>query len=88
MSAVSHVDTTGLHQLMSLVQNCQAMLILVWLANPSRPLVALLSRNDDAVKIGQDALFASIHDAVISCIETFLMKEDDSIRPTNVISSP
>lgn len=68
LSAVSHVDTSALHQLESMVSEYRLRGRNLVFSNPSRKVMEQLDASGLTDKIGESFLFASLHDAVEWCL--------------------
>jgi len=68
LSAVSHIDTTAIHQLDSMVEEYRSRGQELVLSNPSLKVVGQLEASGLLETIGEDLLFASLHDAVSWCL--------------------
>jgi len=68
LSAVSHVDTSALHQLESMVEDYRSGGQELVFSNPSLKVMECMANSGLADKIGEHLFFASLHDAVTWCL--------------------
>lgn len=68
LSGVSHIDTTAMHQLDSMVEEYRSRGQELVLSNPSIKVVEQLGASGLLETIGEDLMFASLHNAVSWCL--------------------
>ncbi|XP_058223877.1 sulfate transporter 1.3-like [Rhododendron vialii] len=67
MSPVTDIDTSGIHALEELLTSLQKRHVQLVLANPGRTVIDKLFASDFANSIGENKIFLTVADAVITC---------------------